>query len=283
MVEQVDAERKRIPLGQPHLIGHHSYNRTVRAEEKRNAKEQRGLEHIRRGRRWAGRADAAAGFQTGREALGTTLRRIERLEAEIRALTRYLAGTFHQWEITVTTDWTGDYGKTLDERLAARPQGAHVVSRDEDRNLARVFIPLSPTARAATEAQIILLGEEVDHWKAHAAAVQEKDGVAYTMRSAGASVSPGNLTPVSLTATDVAAPACGIGDRNAQRPARYRTSRGSLRAAQPRLTAQAPAPGCCDRRRSATGRPASRRPRSRSPYAGRPEPRSRRRTGWRIR
>lgn len=107
--------------------------------------------------------------------------------------------------------------------------------------------------------------------------------VAYTMRSAGASVSPENLTPVSLTATDVAAPACGIGDRNAQRPARYRTSRGSLRAAQPRLTARAPAPGCCDRRRSATGRPASRRPRSRSPYAGRPEPRSRRRTGWRIR
>ncbi|MCW2940166.1 MAG: hypothetical protein JWN00_3151 [Actinomycetia bacterium] len=176
MVEQVDAERQRIPLDQPHLIGHHSYNRTVRAEEKRNAKEQRGLEHVRRGRRWAGRADAAAGFQTGRQALGTTLRRIERLEAEIRSHTRYLKGTIRQWEITVTTDWTGDYGKTLDERLAARPQGAHVVSRDEDRNLARVFIPLSPTARAVTETQIILLGEEVDHWKTHVAALQEKEG-----------------------------------------------------------------------------------------------------------
>jgi hypothetical protein len=29
------------------------------------------------------------------------------------------------------------------------------------------------------------------------------------------------------------------------------------------FTAQAPTPGCCDRRRSATGRPASRKPRSR--------------------
>ena len=48
------------------------------------------------------------------------------------------------------------------------------------------------------------------------------------------------------------------------------------------FTAPAPAPGCCDRRRSATGRSASRKPRSRSPYPC-PEPRSRRRTGCRIR
>src|ERR1700677_1987383 len=47
-------------------------------------------------------------------------------------------------------------------------------------------------------------------------------------------------------------------------------------------SAPAPAPGCCDRRRSATGRPASRKPRSRSP-SSRPGPRSRRRTGCRIR
>src|SRR5258708_27491464 len=83
---------------------------------------------------------------------------------------------FPQWEVPAPTDGPGDYGKTLDERLTAHPQGAHVVSRDEDRNLARVFIPLSPTARAVTETQIILLGEEVDHWKAHAAALQEKEG-----------------------------------------------------------------------------------------------------------
>ena len=47
---------------------------------------------------------------------------------------------------------------------------------------------------------------------------------------------------------------------------------------RPGFTAQAPAPGCCDRRRSATGRPASRKPRSRSPCP-RPQPRSGHRTG----
>jgi hypothetical protein len=92
MIDQAREERSRIPLGQPHLIGHHSYNRTVNAERKRNAKEARGFEHVGRGKHWAGRADAAATFQTGREDLGTTLRRIERLEAQVRGHRRYLTG-----------------------------------------------------------------------------------------------------------------------------------------------------------------------------------------------
>src|SRR5580704_4161190 len=58
----------------------------------------------------------------------------------------------------------------------------------------------------------------------------------------------------------------------------HRRSEGSRKG----FTTQAPAPGCCDRRRSATGRPASRKPRSHSPYPSR-EPRLLRRTGCRIR
>lgn len=82
IVDQVDAERRRIPLGQPHLIGHHSYNRTVRAEEKRNTKEDRGREHLSRGKRWSGRAQAAADTQTHREALGTTRLASQKLDAK---------------------------------------------------------------------------------------------------------------------------------------------------------------------------------------------------------
>ncbi|HEU5155362.1 MAG TPA: DUF3560 domain-containing protein [Streptosporangiaceae bacterium] len=176
LVEQVDDERSRIPLGQPHLAGHHSYNRTVRAQEERNAKEERGMEQLRRGRRWAGRAGAAARYQAGREELGTTLRRIERLEAEVRGMQRYLAGTIHVWEIVVTSDWSDDYGKTLERRLAAHA-GARVVSRREHANTAEVFIPPGEHSRLVTQAQITLLTEEIGYWKTHVAQLQQHSGV----------------------------------------------------------------------------------------------------------
>ncbi|WP_433463927.1 DUF3560 domain-containing protein [Spirillospora sp. CA-128828] len=176
-IEQVDQDRKQIPLGQPHLIGHHSYNKTVRQEQQRNAREQRGLEHVRRGRRWRQRADAAERFQSGRQAIGTTQRRIERLEAEIRAHDRFLAGRLEHWEITITTGSTGEYGISLDERLARRPPGSHVLSLDEGRNVAEVLIAVGPQARAEIQAQITLLTEEVDYWRNHVAALQADQGM----------------------------------------------------------------------------------------------------------
>jgi Domain of unknown function (DUF3560) len=176
MIEQVDAEREQIPLGQPHLIGHHSYSRTMRAEAKRNAKEDRGREHLQRGRRWARKADAAAGYQAGRQELGTTQRRIERLQADLRRHERALLGHRQQWEITVTTDWTDDYGKTLEERLAAYPDGSRIISRADERNIAEVHLAVSATARAEIKAQIALLTEEIAYWKAHITALSKGEG-----------------------------------------------------------------------------------------------------------
>ncbi|MEV6987414.1 DUF3560 domain-containing protein [Sphaerisporangium sp. NPDC051017] len=176
MIGQVNQERSQIPLGQPHLIGHHSYNRTVRQEERRNAKEDRGREHVQRGERWARRAKAAAGVKAGREDIGTTRRRVERLEAEVRRHQRYLKGRIERWEITVITDWTNDYGRTLEERLADRPEGSRIISRDQARNTAEVLIAVGPTARAVTESQITLLTEEITYWKAHITKLQEQSG-----------------------------------------------------------------------------------------------------------
>lgn len=176
MIEQVAQERQRIPMGQPHLIGHHSYNRTVRAEERRNAKEERGREHLQRGERWSQRAESSAHYRAGREDLGTTLRRIDRLEADIRAHRRELAGTIRHWEITVTADWADEYGKSLDDRLAALPEGSHVIFRNEERGVAEVLIAVTPERRVVIEAQITLKTEEVDYWKGHVSALQERQG-----------------------------------------------------------------------------------------------------------
>ncbi|REE95016.1 DUF3560 domain-containing protein [Thermomonospora umbrina] len=176
MIEEVTAERKRLPLGRPHLIGHHSLDRTVRAEERCNAKENRGYGHVQRGRRGADRADAAAGLRKGRAALGTTLRRIQRLEADVRRHERHLQGPKELWEITVTTDWTADYGKTLEERLGNYSEGSRVIARDEDRNTAHVRLAVAAPARAVTESQITLLAEEIEYWKSHVTVLQEAQG-----------------------------------------------------------------------------------------------------------
>ncbi len=81
-----------IPLGQPILIGHHSErgDRNYRARIDRT--ETRALEAHREAEDAQRRADAAARSQAARESLPTTLRRIERLEAERRDVTRRLNG-----------------------------------------------------------------------------------------------------------------------------------------------------------------------------------------------
>lgn len=176
-IDQVVQERRQIPLGQPHLIGHHSFPTTVRQEQRRNAKEERGLEQVRRGEQWRRRSDAAERFRSGREDLGTTQRRIERLEAEVRAHQRVLAGGRELWEITVTAESSSDFGISLVERLSRRPEGSQVLSLDEDRNVAEVLIAVGPRYREEIEAQIALLTEEIRYWQDHVAALQADQGV----------------------------------------------------------------------------------------------------------
>lgn len=82
-------ERARaIPFGQPVLIGHHSQKRDERDRERIRAKFDRSAQEAGRGRYWQGRTQAAQGYQAGRENLGTTLRRIEKLEADQRKAER---------------------------------------------------------------------------------------------------------------------------------------------------------------------------------------------------
>lgn len=79
--------------GQPILVGHHSERRHRNLLDKTQAKEHRAVGELKRGTYWANRAESAEGYRDGREALGTTLRRIEKLEAEDRLIQRRLDGT----------------------------------------------------------------------------------------------------------------------------------------------------------------------------------------------
>ena len=81
-----------IPFGQPVLVGHHSEGRHRRDLARADAGMRRSVEEAGRSEYHADRAEAAQRFQARRESVPATLRRIEKLEAEGRLISRRLAG-----------------------------------------------------------------------------------------------------------------------------------------------------------------------------------------------
>lgn len=81
-----------IPMGQPILVGHHSERRHRRDLERAESLRRRGMAEAERAEHHEQRAEAAERFQARRESIPTTLRRIEKLEAEERDLKRRLDG-----------------------------------------------------------------------------------------------------------------------------------------------------------------------------------------------
>ena len=88
--ERSDAITDAYPMGQPILIGHHSQRRHERDLERAHNLTGKSIDLSKTAAYHAGRAEAAAHYQEGREDIPTTLRRIERLEAEERRILRSL-------------------------------------------------------------------------------------------------------------------------------------------------------------------------------------------------
>jgi hypothetical protein len=81
-----------IPMGQPILVGHHSERRHRRVLDRSWNLMGKSVELNAQAEYHAGRAEAAARYQEHREDIPRTLRRIERLEASERRLTRFADG-----------------------------------------------------------------------------------------------------------------------------------------------------------------------------------------------
>lgn len=79
-----------IPPGQPILRGHHSEKRDRRYRGRIFAKQGKAYAEGKRAAYWTGRAEAAASYTAGRDNIPTTLRRIQKLEAEQRSVAREL-------------------------------------------------------------------------------------------------------------------------------------------------------------------------------------------------
>lgn len=74
-----------IPLGQPLLAGHHSYNSDKRRRERAAAKIDKSIELAEQARYWQQRAETAANETARRNHPVTVANRIHKLEAELRS------------------------------------------------------------------------------------------------------------------------------------------------------------------------------------------------------
>lgn len=127
-----------IPPGQPILVGHHSERRHRRDLARAESHLRAGIAAQECGEYHQDRAETSARYQARRESVPTTLRRIEKLEAEQRLIQRRLDGSGHAL-----------YG--------------------QDR-------PAAGNYRVRLEARAATIAEELEYWRKHVAE-QEAAGV----------------------------------------------------------------------------------------------------------
>lgn len=99
-----------IPFGQPILVDHHSAGRARRDQERMHSGMRRSIDEAEKADYLAGRAAAAESYREHREDVPRTLRRIEKLEAEVRGVQRALDVASHDvgYAIRSSNDsWTG--------------------------------------------------------------------------------------------------------------------------------------------------------------------------------
>lgn len=132
-----------IPFGQPILVGHHSEARARRDQRRMHEGMRKSIDEGKRATYHADRARAAELYQRRRENVPTTLRRIETIEARLRAIARELDGRRSY-------------------------EGAH--------------IPCPPSRAAELQAENIELADELAYWRAHVEA-RQAEGVKVWQRS----------------------------------------------------------------------------------------------------
>jgi hypothetical protein len=145
---QADYDRARelgsvIPFGQPMMPDHYSYNRDRNYRAKIGRTYDRAFEGMGQAEELARRAESAEATQAHRESVPTTLRRIEKLEAEERTWQRVLDGK-------------------PDSHTRRTPDGG--------------YRPAEGTHRARVETELASVREQLAYWREHVAK-REAEGV----------------------------------------------------------------------------------------------------------
>ncbi|NDZ77021.1 DUF3560 domain-containing protein [Streptomyces sp. SID10853] len=83
---------ERFAFGQPILVGHHSEGRARRDHARMDDAMHKSISGSDRASHWTGRAQAAANYQQFRKDPGRTLRRLDKLRADLRAVEKWQRG-----------------------------------------------------------------------------------------------------------------------------------------------------------------------------------------------
>ncbi|MGW7292869.1 DUF3560 domain-containing protein [Streptomyces xiamenensis] len=83
---------ERFAFGQPILIGHHSEGRARRDHARMDDAMRKSIRDSERAAHWAGRAQAAANYEQFKKDPGRTLRRLDKLRADLRAVEKWQRG-----------------------------------------------------------------------------------------------------------------------------------------------------------------------------------------------
>ncbi len=83
---------ERFAFGQPILVGHHSEGRARRDHARMDDAMRKSISESDRAAHWTGRAQAAANYQQFKKDPGRTLRRLDKLRADLRAVEKWQRG-----------------------------------------------------------------------------------------------------------------------------------------------------------------------------------------------
>ncbi|MEV3853035.1 DUF3560 domain-containing protein [Streptomyces sp. NPDC050095] len=83
---------ERFEFGQPILVGHHSEPRARRDQDRMHTAMRKSIGEDDRAKHWADRQQAAANYEKLRKDPGTTLRRLDKLRADLRAVEKWQRG-----------------------------------------------------------------------------------------------------------------------------------------------------------------------------------------------
>ncbi|KAA9379678.1 DUF3560 domain-containing protein [Microbispora cellulosiformans] len=154
--EATRARMQHLPPGQPILVGSSGERGHRRLLRWADTQDGRAVTELRKGRYWAGRAEGATANQAHREDVGTTRRRIDRLQADRRRLASRLEDG---WTTSIRA------GVPLPERckvLDTLPDGTR---------WCRVWP--SGERLASDQADLAHLDEQITYWQGRLAAAEQ--------------------------------------------------------------------------------------------------------------
>ncbi|ANP56935.1 hypothetical protein AVL59_32705 [Streptomyces griseochromogenes] len=121
-----------IPMGQPLMPDHHSYRRALRDRERMDAGMRRSIDEGKKAEYYTQRAKASGSYEVFRKNPPRALRRIEKLEAELRGVERWLRGESNNgYTRALTPDTVAELGRRKEELEEEIGYWRHVIAEAE--------------------------------------------------------------------------------------------------------------------------------------------------------